>query len=196
MSSKTLANIRDYARTLLSEPSPSYWSNTELNTYINDGLEDFCNQTDCLEDISTASLVAYKADYAIPTDSTKIKQVEIVKGNSVYLLRPEDLQEHYEGTVKSTSNPPNYYNYFEGNLRLRERPSTSAQSTTLSAEISSTSATSLTVTSASGLPRMGRILIDSEVIVYWAISGTTLSPCVRGAEGTTAATQKMAQLLP
>lgn len=188
----TLSQMRTMVRALLSEPTASYWSDSELNNYINYGLEEFSNATDVIEDISTDSLVQYQSDYTLPSDYTKIKRVEIVKGNSVYEAVPEDLEEHYQGTIKSTANPPNYGNIWEGKLRLRERPNTAAQSTTLSAAISSTTATSLTITSATGFPRMGRVLIDSEVIIYWAISGTTVSPCARGAEGTTAATHSNA----
>lgn len=184
--SMTLAQIRTLARTLLSEPTASYWSDTELNNYIGYGLEDFCNQTDVLEDISTDSLVQYQADYTLPSDYTKIKQVELVKGNSNYYIYPQDLQEAYTGTTKNTSNPPQTYNIWEGKLRLGERPSNAAASTTLDGTITD-SATTLDVASASGLPRHGRILIDSEVIEYWAISSETLSPCTRGCEGTTAA---------
>ena len=180
------SSIRELTRTLLSEPTSAYWSDTELNNYIDYGLTDFCQQTDCLEDISTDSLVQYQADYALPSDYTKIKRVELVKGNTMYALSPEDLAETFTGIVKTTQTPPEGYNIWEGNLRLRERPSAAAQSTTLGATITS-SATSLTVASASGIPRAGRIIIGSEVISYWNLSGTTLSPCTRGAEGTTAA---------
>jgi len=51
------------------------------------------------------------------------------------------------------------------------------------------SVTSLVVTSASGFPVAGnfRILIDSELILVGAISGSTLSSLTRGVEGTSAA---------
>jgi hypothetical protein len=182
----TLGQIRTLTRTLLSESTASYWSDAELNNYINYGLDDFCNLTDVLEDISTDSLVQYKADYTLPSDYTKLKQVEIVRGNSINLLWPEDLQETYTGIVKTTSNPPTSYNLWEGNLRIRERPASSAQATTLNGTITS-SATTLVLTDASGFPRAGRLLIGSEVIVYWMVSTNTLSGLERGAEGTTAA---------
>jgi len=63
-------------------------------------------------------------------------------------------------------------------------------STTLSAAITTTGATSCTVTSASApFPTTGnfRIIIDSELMIVTAVSGTTFT-ITRGAEGTTAAT--------
>lgn len=62
--------------------------------------------------------------------------------------------------------------------------------TTLSAAISSTGATSMTVTSASQFPGSGNyyVLIDSEVVQVTAGQGTTTWTISRGALGTTAAT--------
>lgn len=71
---------------------------------------------------------------------------------------------------------------------LREQFTNNA-TTTLSAAITSTGATSLSVTSASGFPSVGnfRILIGSEILKVTAVSGTTFT-VVRGVEGTSAAT--------
>ncbi|MCW5666517.1 MAG: hypothetical protein KIT35_22015 [Piscinibacter sp.] len=62
--------------------------------------------------------------------------------------------------------------------------------TTLSAAISTTGATSMTVTSASQFPGSGNyyVLIDSEVVQVTAGQGTTTWTITRGALGTTAAT--------
>lgn len=62
-------------------------------------------------------------------------------------------------------------------------------STSLSAAITSTSATSLTVASSSGFPSSFnfRILVESELMLVTAVSGTTWT-VTRGVEGTTAAT--------
>jgi hypothetical protein len=64
------------------------------------------------------------------------------------------------------------------------------QSTTLSAVISSTSSTSITVTSATGFPGSGNynIQIDGEVMTVTAGQGTTTWTVTRGANGSTAAT--------
>jgi len=64
----------------------------------------------------------------------------------------------------------------------------SVQSSYLSLAISSTTATSLSLVDSTSYPDAGTIQIDSEVITYTANSGNTLSGCVRGVLGTTAAT--------
>jgi hypothetical protein len=49
------------------------------------------------------------------------------------------------------------------------------------------SATTITLSSAAGLPAQGFIKIDNEVIVYGYITGNTLYNCFRGQQGTTPA---------
>ena len=62
---------------------------------------------------------------------------------------------------------------------------TSSVGTTTSATINST-ATTIAVTSAVGLPATGFVLIESETIGYGYISGNTLYNCTRGQNNTTA----------
>jgi hypothetical protein len=59
--------------------------------------------------------------------------------------------------------------------------------TTLNEDLDN-SETSIDVASASGLLSAGTIVIDTEVITYSGVSTNTLTGCVRGADGTTAAT--------
>ena len=65
-------------------------------------------------------------------------------------------------------------------------------SSTLNGAISSTSATTITVTSTAAFwldsSGRGRALIDSEIVHFTGKTSTTLTGCTRGAEGTTAAT--------
>ena len=66
---------------------------------------------------------------------------------------------------------------------------TSRLSTTLSAVISSASATTgITLTSVANLPTSGLLIVDTEQISYTGFSSTELTGVVRGANGTTAAT--------
>jgi len=74
------------------------------------------------------------------------------------------------------------------------RNTTSAGDVTFSASANTLSAavaiidTTISLTSTSGFPESGRIKINSEVITYAAVSGNDLTGCVRGVDGTTAAT--------
>ena len=57
----------------------------------------------------------------------------------------------------------------------------SASDTTLSSAVSSTSATTIALTSTSGFPLSGKILVGSEAIDYTGITDNTLTGCTRGA---------------
>lgn len=63
---------------------------------------------------------------------------------------------------------------------------TGVATTTLNGTINS-SATSIVLTSATGFGTSGTILIDSELITFSGVSTNTLTGCVRGVSGTTAA---------
>jgi hypothetical protein len=65
---------------------------------------------------------------------------------------------------------------------------TAAPQTTLNGAIASTGATSITVTSGTGLSNNGYIQVDSEVMQITAGGGTTTLTVTRGARGSTAAT--------
>lgn len=64
---------------------------------------------------------------------------------------------------------------------------TGSATTTLNEDLD-TSETAIDVVSASGLTTSGTIVIDTESITYSGVSTNTLTGCVRGANGTTAAT--------
>jgi len=57
----------------------------------------------------------------------------------------------------------------------------SASNTTLSANVSSTSATTIAITDATGFPAAGKVLIGSEIVDYTGITNNTLTGCTRGA---------------
>ena len=93
----------------------------------------------------------------------------------------------------SVANPFNVC-IWDRQILLWPRPSTAAQTTTLGAAITTTTATSITVASSSGFNRGDyyRFIIDSEVIYATASTSTTFTGCLRGREGTTAATHSNA----
>ena len=107
----------------------------------------------------------------------------------------------YPGTGSTLNDRFVIYNYLDnvwsyGNLTrtalspqtIRDNPQMafSIQSSYLDTNINS-SITTITLVDASSYPRAGTIHIDSEQITYTGITNNTLTGCVRGANGTTAA---------
>ena len=107
----------------------------------------------------------------------------------------------YPGTGSTLNDRFVIYNYLDnvwsyGNLTrtalspqtIRDNPQMafSIQSSYIDTNINS-SITTITLVDASSYPRAGTIQIDSEQITYTGITNNTLTGCVRGANGTTAA---------
>lgn len=107
----------------------------------------------------------------------------------------------YPGTGSTLNDRFVVYNYLDnvwsyGNLTrtalspqtIRDYPQMafSIQSSYLDTNINS-SITTITLVDASSYPRAGTIVIDSEQITYTGITNNTLTGCVRGVNGTTAA---------
>lgn len=88
-----------------------------------------------------------------------------------------------------------YYYYSDAFYDITPIRSTTAAGDVTFADVSSTldgaitaSAVTITLADASGFPSSGSIKIDSEEITYDGVLGDILQSCVRGANGTTAAT--------
>jgi len=77
-------------------------------------------------------------------------------------------------------------NFFLGSGSNALLTSSSAITTTLNGAVNS-SVTTITVTSAASFTSKGFVVIDSETIYYTGKTSTTLTGCIRGASGTTAA---------
>ena len=99
--------------------------------------------------------------------------------NSMYVVyNYQDNVWHY-GNMSRTA-------YVQQTLRQFPMLASSVQGSYLSANIG-TSDTSVVIFNASTFPSAGTILVDSEQISYTGISGNYLTGCVRGVNGTTAA---------
>lgn len=92
----TLLAIRTDLRSRLDESSARFWSNTELNTWINEGLRDVSRRSEVLlkYDVGTA-VVAGTAKYTLPTDVIRLHRVEFVPtgSTSIYPLEASTYQQ-------------------------------------------------------------------------------------------------------
>jgi len=91
----TLAEIRQIVRDLIPEPSPRYFSDAELNRYINLGNRKFSEVAKVLDGVFATDLFAGTRDYSLDSlPFIEIKRVSVTddQGNS-YKLRPITLAE-------------------------------------------------------------------------------------------------------
>ncbi len=76
----TLAQYRLEVRRLLHDATGRYWSNDELNSYINDGRTRTCSDTGCLRSLVSAYLTAGREQYAFGS----VTGASIVSGGTGY----------------------------------------------------------------------------------------------------------------
>jgi hypothetical protein len=81
-SSTTAQVIINNARTYLNESSASFWTDTEMLVWVNDGMEDIVTRTHALETTESVSLVADTIEYTITSTYITVKAVHYVDANS------------------------------------------------------------------------------------------------------------------
>lgn len=188
---RTLWRLRKRVRILLDEDTPtSKLTDDMIRDSLNDKQRDIGHQRlwSFYEGERSFSTVANQFAYDIPASVQKVYNAQ----HDTQPLIPMNYDQWKLISWDNNSSVANPFNVciWDRQILLWPRPSTAAQTTTLGAAISSTTATSITVASSSGFNRGDyyRFIIDSEVIYATASTSTTFTGCLRGQEGTTAAT--------
>src|SRR3990167_2025921 len=184
----TLANIRDDIRNRLVETTADFYTNAELLVWINYAIKRFVQRTEWVERMRAQPLVANQYDYTLPSDCNK---VVAVRYRDQYDVEHQDMAEwfDYVGTFQSTGVPPQVYRPFpwDTKIRIYPIPSASSEATTVTGS-HNTTVTTITVGDTTDFPTRGTVIInDSEQVRYTAKTATTLTGCIRGDGGTTAA---------
>lgn len=184
----TLTNLLLDIRARLVETTADFFSDAELTRLINFAYRRFARETEWTERHRSYPFVANQFKYALPSDTIK---VIMVRTNEKERVWPRDLEEFTAETGSNQSagaTPDIYVEYPQGvTLQVYPRPSATSDATTVSGSHNST-VTTIAVTSATDLPDRGVVLLnDSEQVRYYAKSGNSLTQCIRGDGGTTAA---------
>ncbi len=110
-------NIRALIRKGLGETTESFWSNTELNTWINDACHDLAFRTKCIRDNGYLTTIADTAEYSLSTNFTGILAITELyfyqDGSSWQKLKPTTRTkldiEHPGWLGYSSGTPTEYY---------------------------------------------------------------------------------------
>lgn len=188
---RTLWRLRKRVRVLLDEERPnSKLTDDKIHDAINDKQRDIAHQRlwSFYESERSLSLVANQFAYNIPSTVQKVYGAQIDTQPLLYINNRERKQFNWD--TDSAVSQPSHITVWNRQMLLWPRPSTAASTTTLGAAISSATATTITVASSADFNRGDyyRFIIDSEVIYATASTSTTFTGCLRGQEGTTAAT--------
>lgn len=131
------------------------------------------------------SSVANTSDYSL-TSRIAPGKVHTLRFDSQPLVKLSQKRWEIAHFDSNSTGDPTHCSIFGNRIRVYPIPTSAADTDQLNGSLTAT-ATSITVDSTSGFAAPGRVLIESEVISYDAISSTQLLGCRRGLEGTTAA---------
>jgi hypothetical protein len=100
-----LSSALTSVRSMLDEPNPQEWSNTELTAWLNEGCVDIARRTETLLTTATIDVDAETQTYPAPNDMYRIYRIEYVMDNSplMYPLQYRGLQgmDQYWGNLPS-----------------------------------------------------------------------------------------------
>lgn len=185
--------LLDDVRSRIVESTAAYFSDAEILRWLNQGYKRFISQTEWAERVTAYPMVANQHEYAIASDVIKVCDMRWQDKYKVWLKDLEEFNMAVGPGTSSIGTRPEIYRLYpwDGKFRLHPRPSTASAATTLNGGINS-SDTTITVVSAADFPSYGRVKIESEQILYYAKTSTTLLQCVRGDGTTTAASHSTA----
>lgn len=189
----SLSQLRADLQTRFQDKAGGFLSATPANRYINIALEDFHNDVQPVTREYGFYVTANQFRYALPADYIHSRAMMWYQNgpSEVTYKSPQEFKALGYLDKKVTSSKPDVYTIIDGDLYLGPIPSTSSNTTTLGAAISSTTATSITQTDGTKFNQNGGIfLVESEQIAYQLCNQTTgvMTLCKRGQGGTTAAT--------
>jgi hypothetical protein len=103
--SATLQNLLAQVRANIDEPTPRFWTDAELTSWINDGLRDVARRSeDVLSINSSLTAIVGQASYAAPTDLIRLHRVEFQPTSSTQVY-PIDVRERNEADQFMGFNP-------------------------------------------------------------------------------------------
>jgi uncharacterized protein DUF6682 len=112
----TLGQMRNDLRAHVDEASATFWSDAQLNTWINDALRDVARRTETLQKLTTLAVVAGTRNYTMPTDLIRCHRMEFDPGTGT--IYPLEARQFYEldqiwGTNQQMTRAyPDYYAFY------------------------------------------------------------------------------------
>ena len=187
---QTLWSLRKKIRLLIDEPDDSRVSDEQIDETVNDKQRDISHLRlwSFYEDEKSFSRVEDQFAYDYPSRIQKIHSTRVDTQPTIYL--PKRMWDDRHWNNDSETEIPTHYTIWNKQLLFLPRPSSSADATTLGVAIATTTETSITVADSTEFKRGDyyRFIIDNEVIYATEATSTTFTGCLRGKEGTTAAT--------
>lgn len=184
----TAAALITDVRSRIVEDTADFFTDAEILRWLNQGYKNFIAKTEWASKIKAFAITANQFKYDLPSDLIKIEDVRWQDKYKIWHKDREEFAALVGPGNQSVSTRPYMYELYpwDTSIRVHPIPSVASAATTLNGAINS-SVASITLTDASSFPSFGRIIVESEQILYFAKSSNTLTQCIRGDGATTAA---------
>ena len=183
-------------RKIFGDTGADFIDDTTGLTWLDTAQQDFCADVWSLEEIKDYAIATYDAHFILPTDCILPMSAMWYKSKTIKLAPevPNVWDQLMEAYPRSDGTPYHYTILRRGQdaqeLRVGpQRPNARSATTTLGLGNSITAiATTIAMAYATGTFRpRGWVIIESEIVEFGAISGSSLIGCLRGMHGTTGA---------
>lgn len=113
MGDMSVADAKIEIRAILNEPSPVFWSDAELENWLEQATIDISSKTLCLETSDTVTLVSGQLEYTEPTGCIKVYAAHF-DDTGLLKIHPRQIAH----TTEVETGAPQYYYHFAGKVGL------------------------------------------------------------------------------
>lgn len=112
--SVTLANVRGRVRSAIEESTSRFWTDAEINAWVNDALRDVARRSETIQSFNTSTVVVAGTNkYSLPTNMVRVHRMEFVPAgqSQIYPLEPSNYQlmDAMWGVNQSSAGIPRYF---------------------------------------------------------------------------------------
>ena len=101
----TLTSALSTVRSMLDEPSPQFWTDAELTTWLNEACTDIARRSETLRTVANITVTAGTQSYAAPSDTYRIYRIEFTPTGGIltYTLEYRGMEgmDQYWGNLQN-----------------------------------------------------------------------------------------------
>lgn len=186
----TAGSLISNIRVQIGDPNGDFLTDTIGYEWLSVAEQRFCHEVLALDEVKDYPLTARQKRYDLPSDCYLPMSVSWYKnaGRKLSWADPAEFEE-FEVYHPSTTGYPKAYTVIRRQLVMGPAAPVADSATTLASGATTSTATTIGLTAASGTLRSRGFLLNvttSEVVEYTAIATTTVTGCTRGVHNTTA----------
>lgn len=106
----TLAELRTRTRDVLNETTAAFWTDLEIDRFLNDAAADISGIVKCVEATTTVTMAENTRDYGLPSDAIEVRHAqEELTGRGLIKITPTSAGHH--SAVTTDEDPLRWYEF-------------------------------------------------------------------------------------